>query len=115
MNIPLLMKFMTPGGFIKKRKHTGLCKTMQSRVARTIKQARTLGLFSYKGILGWTLSYPQGQTFTVKNPMITHLEEEDEDGDRDADGYSYEEFENENEDFDEKEYRKYLDSIDSRS
>jgi len=51
---------MTTAGFIKARKHTGLCKKMQSRVARTIKHARALGLFSYKyGI------------FRIMNPLET--------------------------------------------
>lgn len=48
MNVNLLLRFMNPSGFIKPRKKTGLCRTMQSRVARTIKHARNIGVFSYK-------------------------------------------------------------------
>jgi len=57
MNVPLLLKFMSSAGFIKNRHDNGLCKKMQARVARTIKHARALGLFSYKG-----------GRFTVRNP-----------------------------------------------
>jgi len=39
---------MTSAGFIRNRRDNNLCKKMQSRVARTIKHARALGLFSYK-------------------------------------------------------------------
>lgn len=60
MNVPLLTQYMTSAGFIKQRRQTALCKKHQARVARTIKQARTLGLFSYKH-----------GSFTVKNPLDT--------------------------------------------
>jgi ribosomal protein S18 len=50
MNVNLLLRFMNPSGFIKPRNKTGLCRTMQQRVARTIKHARTLGLFSYRSM-----------------------------------------------------------------
>lgn len=65
MNVPLLTRFMTSAGFIKQRRQTALCKKHQSRVGRTIKQARTLGLFSYKH-----------GAFTVKNPLDTTSQEE---------------------------------------
>jgi len=70
MNVPLLVRFMNMSGFIKPRKQTGLCKTMQARVARTIKHARCMGLFSYK----------KGE-FKVNNPLnmiIVPTAEEDE-------------------------------------
>jgi len=59
MNVPLLLKFMSNAGFIKNRHDNGLCKKMQSRVERTIKHARALGLFSYK------------DGFAVRNPAST--------------------------------------------
>jgi len=57
MNIPLLTQFMTTSGTILPRRVNGVCKKIQSRVSRTIKHSRTLGLFSYK----------KG-TFTIHNP-----------------------------------------------
>eukprot|EP01129_Flabellula_baltica_P003012 TRINITY_DN12876_c0_g1_i1.p1 TRINITY_DN12876_c0_g1~~TRINITY_DN12876_c0_g1_i1.p1 ORF type:complete len:895 (+),score=274.86 TRINITY_DN12876_c0_g1_i1:372-2687(+) len=48
MNVPLLLRYMNRFGFIKPKRMTGLCSKMQRRVARTINQARNLGLFSYK-------------------------------------------------------------------
>eukprot|EP01124_Arcella_intermedia_P017238 TRINITY_DN24019_c0_g1_i1.p1 TRINITY_DN24019_c0_g1~~TRINITY_DN24019_c0_g1_i1.p1 ORF type:complete len:319 (-),score=35.44 TRINITY_DN24019_c0_g1_i1:57-1013(-) len=59
MNVHLLKSFMTSAGFIKSRRQTGLCKKMQGRVAKTIKHARALGLFSYKG-----------GSFTIRNPVM---------------------------------------------
>eukprot|EP01125_Pyxidicula_operculata_P002094 TRINITY_DN12045_c0_g1_i1.p1 TRINITY_DN12045_c0_g1~~TRINITY_DN12045_c0_g1_i1.p1 ORF type:complete len:390 (-),score=103.77 TRINITY_DN12045_c0_g1_i1:123-1292(-) len=60
MNVPLLTRFMTSAGYIKPRRQTGLCKKMQSRVSKTIKHSRMMGLFSYtKG------------TFTIHNPLNT--------------------------------------------
>jgi len=64
MNIPLLTKFMTTAGEILPRHTNGLCKKMQSKVAHTIKHARSLGLFSRShGI------------FQVKNPARFELPE----------------------------------------
>jgi len=59
MNVHLLRGFMTSAGFIKSRRQTGLCKKMQGRVSKTIKHARALGLFSYKG-----------GSFRIRNPVI---------------------------------------------
>lgn len=59
MNVNLLLRFMNPSGYIKPRSKTGLCGTMQRRVARTIKHARNLGLFQYK----------KGQ-FTINDPTF---------------------------------------------
>lgn len=48
MNIPLLARHMTTSGTIMPRSATGLCKRHQAKMAKTIKQARHLNLFSYK-------------------------------------------------------------------
>jgi len=63
MNVPLLTKFMSTSGTILSRKVNGLCKTMQSRITRTIKNARALGVFSYKH-----------GTFSIRNPC--YIEDE---------------------------------------
>jgi len=63
MNIPLLTQFMSTSGSILPRRVNGLCKKMQSRITRTIKYSRTLGLFSYKH-----------GTFTIRNP--SYVEDE---------------------------------------
>lgn len=57
MNIPLLLNFMTPSGYIQSRRRTGMCERMQKRVSRTIKHARNLGLFSYKNG-GFYINFP---------------------------------------------------------
>ncbi len=43
----LLRRFISGLGKIKAKKRTGLCSKHQRRVARAIKRARHLGLFSY--------------------------------------------------------------------
>lgn len=48
MNVPLLARHMTTNGTILPRSATGLCKRHQAKMARTIKQARHLNLFTYK-------------------------------------------------------------------
>lgn len=74
MNVNLLLRFMNPAGYIKPRSKTGLCGTMQRRVARTIKHARNLGLFQYKSMLDWFILLdmshsPEGQ-FTINDPTF---------------------------------------------
>jgi len=49
MNVPLLQKFMNQLGRILPRKITGNCLKHQRKVSRTIKKARHMGLFTYKG------------------------------------------------------------------
>jgi ribosomal protein S18 len=74
MNVNLLLRFMNPSGFIKPRKKTGLCRTMQSRVARTIKHARNIGVFSYrKGV--FTIEDP---TRAVQTEYYARLKKERE-------------------------------------
>lgn len=48
MNVPLLARHMTTNGTILPRSATGLCKRHQSKMSRTIKQARHMNLFTYK-------------------------------------------------------------------
>mmetsp|Transcript_12767 Transcript_12767/g.17615 ORF Transcript_12767/g.17615 Transcript_12767/m.17615 type:complete len:432 (-) Transcript_12767:338-1633(-) len=48
LNVPLLTRFMTKAGRIIPRKYTGLCGKHQRKVAKTIKMARNMGIFSYK-------------------------------------------------------------------
>eukprot|EP01089_Gocevia_fonbrunei_P020540 TRINITY_DN7687_c0_g1_i1.p1 TRINITY_DN7687_c0_g1~~TRINITY_DN7687_c0_g1_i1.p1 ORF type:complete len:165 (-),score=31.60 TRINITY_DN7687_c0_g1_i1:72-566(-) len=47
-NVHLLSLFMTPAGNILPRRIVGNCSKHQRRLARTIKRAKHLGLFSYK-------------------------------------------------------------------
>eukprot|EP01091_Cochliopodium_minus_P010052 TRINITY_DN2616_c0_g1_i1.p1 TRINITY_DN2616_c0_g1~~TRINITY_DN2616_c0_g1_i1.p1 ORF type:complete len:348 (-),score=130.16 TRINITY_DN2616_c0_g1_i1:60-1103(-) len=47
MNVHLLLHFMTPGGRILSRQHTGLCAKWQRKVSTTIRRAKNLGIFSY--------------------------------------------------------------------
>jgi len=76
MNVPLLLKFMSSTGFILPRTRTGMCTKMQNRVARTIKHARTLNLFTYKS-----------GGVTIQNPSYIPRDDLDlEDGDEDDDG-----------------------------
>lgn len=48
MNVPLLARHMTTNGQILPRQATGLCKRHQAKLAKTIKQARHLNLFTHK-------------------------------------------------------------------
>lgn len=43
----LLARFLSPAGMIKPRKTSGLCAKCQRKVARTIKQARHLGVIPH--------------------------------------------------------------------
>lgn len=48
MNVPLLARHMNASGQILPRTATGLCKRHQAKLARTIKHARHLNLFTHK-------------------------------------------------------------------
>jgi ribosomal protein S18 len=48
MNVPLLARHMNSSGHILPRPATGLCKRHQAKMAKTIKQARHLNLFTHK-------------------------------------------------------------------
>jgi len=61
---------MSTSGTILSRKVNGLCRKMQSKITRTIKYARGLGLFSYK----------HGE-FTIRNPA--YIEDEKEENEED--------------------------------
>jgi ribosomal protein S18 len=46
-NVALLSRFLSPAGMIKPRRASGLCAKCQRKVARTVKQARHLGVLPH--------------------------------------------------------------------
>jgi len=48
MNVPLLMRYVSPVGDILPRKITGNCARHQRAIARTFRRAKHMGLLSYK-------------------------------------------------------------------
>merc|ERR1712000_192700 len=70
MNVHLLLRFMNLEGRLLPRRQTNLCAKWQRKVAKTVRRAKHLGLFSYK----------HGR-FTVTdpfNPTLSHEEVLDE-------------------------------------
>lgn len=46
-NVALLSRFLSPAGMIKPRRASGLCAKCQRKVAKTVKQARHLGVLPH--------------------------------------------------------------------
>lgn len=46
-NVALLSRFLSPAGMIKPRRVSGLCAKCQRKVAKTVKQARHLGVLPH--------------------------------------------------------------------
>jgi ribosomal protein S18 len=66
MNVPFLRRFMNTSGNILGRPQTGLCRKHQSKVQKTIKWAKHIGIFQYK------------DGFQVFNPARTTAAEAEE-------------------------------------